>query len=283
MRLKIIIFLITFASLACERHAGFKNANGIYFQLQELGEDTVKAKPGDYITANICYKTFSDSVFIKGIHKFQLSRSSSLESLEECVKMLSRGDKAVFIISAKDFLKDSTNAAFTALISSEELKLEIKILNIQSEKEYQQEKEAFLKWTEDFSETEKTLLTHFIEGKKINVAPTASGLYYIPKKAGKGKKAEAGKVVEIRYTGKFLDGKFIGSMNSPQTLAFVYGTEMQVIPGLNEAIGLMSEGEKALVIIPSELAWGVNGSSTGMVPPYTSTLFEIELLSVKEP
>jgi FKBP-type peptidyl-prolyl cis-trans isomerase len=53
---------------------------------------------------------------------------------------------------------------------------------------------------------------------------------------------------------------------------------MQVIGGLEEAIGRMREGEKALIILPSELAWGEKGSSTGIIPPFTSVIYELELL-----
>ena len=42
----------------------------------------------------------------------------------------------------------------------------------------------------------------------------------------------------------------------------------------------MSEGEKALVILPSDLAFGETGSSTGIIPPFTSLLFEVELKKI---
>jgi FKBP-type peptidyl-prolyl cis-trans isomerase len=42
----------------------------------------------------------------------------------------------------------------------------------------------------------------------------------------------------------------------------------------------MSEGEKALFILPSQIGFGETGSSTGIIPPYTSTLFEVELVEV---
>jgi len=56
-----------------------------------------------------------------------------------------------------------------------------------------------------------------------------------------------------------------------------------VVKGLEEAIGLMKEGEKSLVILPSEQAFGSEGSSTGMIPPFTSLIFEVEILEVISP
>ena len=43
----------------------------------------------------------------------------------------------------------------------------------------------------------------------------------------------------------------------------------------------MREGELSLFILPSAIAFGATGSSTGIVPPYTPVIFEIELLELK--
>ena len=51
-----------------------------------------------------------------------------------------------------------------------------------------------------------------------------------------------------------------------------------MIAGLEDAIGRMREGQRALVILPSYLAWGEKGSSTGIIPPFTTVIYEVELL-----
>ena len=83
----------------------------------------------------------------------------------------------------------------------------------------------------------------------------------------------------IKFDGKYFDS----TIRRNQSFQFVYGTEWQVIKGLEEAIGMMHEGEKSLFIVPSELAFGPAGSSTGIIPPYTSLIFEVELLKVSSP
>jgi FKBP-type peptidyl-prolyl cis-trans isomerase len=101
-------------------------------------------------------------------------------------------------------------------------------------------------------------------------------------KEGIGEKVFMGDTLIVHFEGKFFNGKFFDSTkrrNSP--FQFVYGKKWQIIEGLEEAIGRMVEGEKSLFIIPSQLGFGETGSSTGIIPPYTSTLFEVELLEVK--
>ena len=76
-----------------------------------------------------------------------------------------------------------------------------------------------------------------------------------------------------------VHGRFFDStVKRNQPFEFVFGTELQVIPGLEDAIGRMREGQRALVILPSDLAWGEKGSSTGIVPPFTTVIYEVELL-----
>ena len=129
----------------------------------------------------------------------------------------------------------------------------------------------------------QTVLKNFIEEKEIKIKPTESGIYLINTKKGTGKKVERGDIVTVNYDGKFLNGQFFDSTNETrQPLEFVYGTEWQVIKGLDEAIGYMCEGDKAVIILPSGLAWGEKGSSTGIIPPFTTVVYELELISVKQ-
>jgi FKBP-type peptidyl-prolyl cis-trans isomerase len=106
-----------------------------------------------------------------------------------------------------------------------------------------------------------------------------NGLYFNTLQEVAGKPVEVGDIVTVNYEGRFLNGKFFDStIKRNQPFEFIYGTEMQVIHGLEDAIGRMREGEKALVILPSELAWGEKGSSTGIIPPFTSVIYEVELI-----
>jgi len=164
------------------------------------------------------------------------------------------------------------------------MKVTIDMLDIQTETEYKKEKEAFLHWIEDFGEYEKVILRQYIEEEKLPVELMASGIYFRILVPGTGKEVEPGDTITINYEGRFLNGKFFDSTKKRnQPFQFVYGTEWQVVKGLEEAIGMMKEGEKSLVILPSDLAFGNEGSSTGMIPPFTSLIFEVEILSVISP
>jgi FKBP-type peptidyl-prolyl cis-trans isomerase FkpA len=286
--MKHLLFSILIISIvACSNNSpypGFsKGKHGIYFRLHKIGESNIKAKYTDYVTADIEYRTFKDSLFFKGRRKLQLLKTDVEGSIENCFTMLSEGESADFIISADLFFNRTLQTALPVFIPpGSMMKIRLDIIEIQTEQEYEKEKEAFLQWIEDFGDYEKVILQQFLKEEKLPVKPTESGLYYLKLREGTGKKVEKGDTVTVNYEGRFLNGKFFDStIKRNQPFQFVYGTEWQVVKGLEEAIGMMRAGEKSLFIIPSELAFGTEGSSTGIIPPFTSTIFEVEIISVK--
>jgi FKBP-type peptidyl-prolyl cis-trans isomerase len=284
---KIIFALIVASALySCDRlskYPGYsKTWSGIYYKLLTIGEDNAKAQPGDYVTFDISYKTIKDSLFFSGRRKFQVTKPEYEGSVDECFTMLAKGEKAEFIISASNFFKKTLQNNLPSFLKPEvDMKIIINMVDIQSSKQYENEKKAFLRWIEDFGDYEKEILSQYMQEQKLSISPVGSGLYYIKVKKGDGRKVAKGDTVTVDYEGRFLDGKFFDStVKRHESFQFVYGTEWQVVKGLEEAIGMMEEGEKAIVILPSELAFGETGSSTGIIPPFTSLVFELELIKI---
>jgi hypothetical protein len=198
-----ILLLIIFASvsfMACDRfskYPGFKKArHGIYYQLLTIGDDSVKAGPGDYITVDLTYLTMNDSVFFNGTRKFQVNIPAYDGAIDECFEMLSVEESAAFIIRADSFFAVTLQTALPRFIDrGSAMKVKIEMLDIQSEEDYIMEKEAFLSWIEDFGDYEKVILQQFINEEKLDVSPLPSGIYYLNIKPGTGKKVEQGDTI----------------------------------------------------------------------------------------
>lgn len=108
---------------------------------------------------------------------------------------------------------------------------------------------------------------------------TDSGLYYQITEPGNGPKATRGQKVSVHYRGSLLNGQiFDSSFEREQPITFAVGTG-QVIPGWDEGILLLSQGDKAAFIIPPQLAYGSQGAG-GVIPPNASLIFEVELVKV---
>ena len=113
----------------------------------------------------------------------------------------------------------------------------------------------------------------------VGFEKTNSGLYYQITHNGNGKKAEAGQKVAVHYTGMLLDKTvFDSSYRRKEPLQFTVGVG-QVIAGWDEGILLLHEGDKARLVIPSELAYGSRGAG-GVIPPNAPLIFDVELVSV---
>ncbi|WP_026915349.1 peptidylprolyl isomerase [Christiangramia portivictoriae] len=109
---------------------------------------------------------------------------------------------------------------------------------------------------------------------------TESGLRYQIIQKGDGVQAEKGKNVSVHYKGQLADGTvFDSSYKRNQPLEFPVGVG-HVIPGWDEGIQLLQVGDKARMVIPSDLAYGARGAG-GVIPPNAVLIFDVELMDVK--
>jgi len=116
-----------------------------------------------------------------------------------------------------------------------------------------------------------------IKKKWPNAQTSDSGLMYevIAKGSGDGRPSP-GDIVSAHYTGMFLDGrKFDSSVDRGEPIRFPVGRG-RVIKGWDEALLDMTKGEKRILIIPPQLAYGPQGR--GPIPPNSTLVFEVELL-----
>ncbi|MWB95325.1 peptidylprolyl isomerase [Flavobacterium sp. GA093] len=130
---------------------------------------------------------------------------------------------------------------------------------------------------------------------KPKATKTTSGLEYVITQKGGGKKPATGTQVYIHYAGFLEDGTLFDSSieevnktfgkfdarraqaNGYQPISFQAGRKDGLIPGFIEGIEKLSFGDKAVLFIPSHLAYGEAGAG-GVIPPNATIIFEIELL-----
>lgn len=106
---------------------------------------------------------------------------------------------------------------------------------------------------------------------------TDSGLAYIDLKEGDGATPKPTDRVEVHYTGWLLDGsKFDSSVDRGTPATFGLNA---VIKGWTEGVGSMKVGGKRKLFIPPDLAYGDRRKSG--IPPGSTLIFDVELLSIK--
>jgi FKBP-type peptidyl-prolyl cis-trans isomerase FklB len=113
---------------------------------------------------------------------------------------------------------------------------------------------------------------------KEGILETATGLQYEILTEGNGQKPASTDVVSVHYHGTLIDGTVFDSSVQRGTPAS-FGVH-QVIPGWTEALQLMNVGSKYRLYIPQNLAYGANPHPGGPIQPFSTLIFDVELLAI---
>jgi len=92
---------------------------------------------------------------------------------------------------------------------------------------------------------------------------------------GTGQSPPPGATVSVNYTGMFLDGKVFDSTQARGTPAVMRVD--RVIKGWSEALLAMKRGERRILVIPPELAYGERGYP-GVIPANAFLVFDVQLI-----
>ena len=115
--------------------------------------------------------------------------------------------------------------------------------------------------------------------KKPGVKTMPSGLQYKVIKEGNGAMPKDTSVVEVKYEGRFINGKVFDSTKKNNGGNPIQLRANQVIKGWTEALVHMPAGSVWEIYVPYDLAYG--DREQGDVKPYSALIFTIELVSVK--
>lgn len=110
------------------------------------------------------------------------------------------------------------------------------------------------------------------------VLPSGVSVIVLEKSANDGPMPSDGDRVRIHYEGRLAETStfFDSSWSRGEPAEFVVGA---LIPGFNEALTLMTPGDRFLVHIPADQAYGPDGAGED-IPPNADLMFQIELLGI---
>ncbi len=285
---KLANFQIIICSLfACSGNGYHKTYSGLQYKIY-TSNSGAKAKVGDYLTMYLVYKTANDSVIFDS-HKdgapwhFQLMNPPFHGSYEEGLTLLAAGDSATFLVSADSMF----NIVFKkplpgGIATGSKLRFDIKLERIETAQEAELVKR---KMNEERRKMEQQAIDQYLKAHNLNLTPSLDGLYFLKDLKSIGISPDRGSICVIEYTGRFLNGKaFESSDLDGHPRQFTIG-QNAVIKGWEEALLLMRTGEKATIIVPSNLAYGEEGrrNANGSfdIYPFTPLVYELSLRAVR--
>ncbi len=234
-----------------------KTASGLEYTITEKGSGK-KPMNGDKVIVHYTGKLTNDTVFDSSLKRgqpfeFKLGAGNVIKGWDEAFLLLQVGDKATIKFGPE--LGYGANAT-GAIPANSTLIFDVELLDVK-----------------------EGLRPYDVKGK--DTLKTKNGVQYIIVKANKtGEQAVAGTVADFHYAGYFRDGKtFDNSFDRNQPLSIKIG-QGQLMPGWDEGMSMLRNGEKARLIIPSSLALGEKGYPP-LIPPNTDLIMDIEMLNVK--
>jgi hypothetical protein len=282
----IIALFILFFSFSCKRKKEISfsfHPLGYYYKLLSFGYDSSLYQPNSIAWVTASFKNQADSVFWDSFNNLNdclfipVDSTVKTNYFKHCVSTSTHLDSAVVLIKPQDFFSQQFGYDSIPFFSKSDsvVKINFKVKKVLSPPE-------FKKLRLDLQKVEFNLIEDFFKPtKNIEMAADSLGFYWINKpKASSLPNIEAGNLITLSYQAQFLNGRFFDK--SAANFEFIYGTPDQVLKGINIVIGKLKLGQTTKILLPSRLAFGENGSSNGIVAPYTPLIYEVKIIDVKK-
>ena len=232
-----------------------KSATGLYYSYITKNPNGVQAKVGDEVsiyyslykmsgvrfdsTERLKNKPFS---YIFGIQ-------SLIPGMDEAVLAMRSGERVMLLMNHFLAFGSQSNDILPAYSA---IRADLEIVKVR---------------------TEDMQIDDYITDKKLTLTEkTASGLRFIQTASTTNAQVKAGDIVTVKYTGKLLSDKQFDTGEIQVRVG-----SGNVIKGFEEGIAKMKIGEKAMLVFPSSLGYGTQGSGN-TIPPYAPLLFEVEVV-----
>lgn len=106
-----------------------------------------------------------------------------------------------------------------------------------------------------------------------------SGLQYKFTQLGRGPAPRIGDLMIIHGIGSYTDGKeFWNTRTENAPYEYTFGVD-RVIKGFEEGMHFVHEGDRIVITMKPELAYGARGN--GQIPPNSTLVFDYEILAIK--
>ncbi len=288
--LKKLLFSVAIVSLlvvSCKQNDKFdgftKGPDNVWYKVYSRGNDTAKARLNNYVTVKMRYylndTVLFDSKDIEDKFVFPVIKSMFQGDIYDGIKLMSPGDSFTFAVVADSFFYKTANLKKLPeyVTPGEPLYFDIKLMKIQTQSQYRQSENQKL-------QREKVkqfkLLSDYVKENNITTKPLESGLIYTTLQKGYGRKPDKGDMCQVFMRVKAIGVDYNLYDNFGKDPLFIeYGKPFDT-KGLMQGLGLMHEGEKAELIVPSDIGIGRDGKG-GAVPPFSTIIYEIKLDKLK--
>ena len=158
--------------------------------------------------------------------------------LHEGLGLMHKGDSASFLFPVDTILKLFGKESLPQNISPKErISINLKLNDFMNKQEFALELENIRQAKIAAADA---LVKSYVENNGIMVQPSASGVYYIETKRGRGNKVKKGEKAQIHYVAMFLNDQIFDT--ALDTLVGIVIGADQIFPGMEEGLMNMRKG-----------------------------------------
>ncbi|MCX6352045.1 MAG: FKBP-type peptidyl-prolyl cis-trans isomerase [Bacteroidetes bacterium] len=289
MKIKLIALMACVAILFTACGDFKKTKSGAMYKVQ-TSKGGKKPKMGDVVQIHFMLKTSKDSIFqssykvVPGMSKGKpqyvpVKEGFMYRGLVEAFMEFGEGDSGT-IKFIGDSLFSNPQSRPPFIKPKDVVKMSIKVIKVLSEEEYRKVAAAeSQKMQQEQIAKDEEVIQNYLKYNKLKAEKTASGLYYVIEKEGKGELAKAGDSLSVFYSGKLTSGEVFDANMGKEAkgkdpLPVVIG-KTSLIQGWTEGLTHFKNGGKGKLIVPSSLGYGPRGD--GPIPPNSVLVFDIEV------
>lgn len=297
IRIIVLMALTALIALSCESDREVKTPSGyvLDFHNKVAGE-----KPNEKQYIYYRYKFFVDDELLEAIpdslpdkKRLVPTNISNISSpmakiITEALVLMAEGDSASLIIPYSE-----ENSRFTQLKPDQTGRYELKVNHIKDEEaylvdmeeEHRLEMEKRNKRLERADEVKAELqdyITQYNSGQlKGQLKRVASGVELYTIENGEGDQPVTGQSVAVEYYGCLMDGTAFDS-SIPRGMPYVFVVDKQkVIPGWDQALLNMKEGQRVIAFLSSDMSYGQRGAPP-TIPPNAPLAFYIDFKNIEK-
>jgi FKBP-type peptidyl-prolyl cis-trans isomerase len=279
----------------------YRNTTGRYqlrTDVNPAGDPTYSTRVGKILAAHLQYRTAKDSLLFSTRKELMgmpaqlpLGELKVRGGIEDAVALLQPGDSAVFRFNVDSVFAKSFRQPAPPFMkkAGNTMTVLAKAQKIMTQEEASADQQKMMELAKKKAEADAARLLQkddlqiqaYLKKNNLNGLKTTGGTYYVVTKAGTGPKPQTGQTVSVLYKGALLDGKVFDSSEKQggKPISFALGVG-QVIPGWDQGLAALTQGTKAILLVPSPLAYGARGAGAN-IPANAILRFDVELVEVK--
>jgi FKBP-type peptidyl-prolyl cis-trans isomerase len=277
------MFLIFSCKEKPKTYQGYSKQKDFYYKLISLGDETKKTDSSQCLWISASCTTLSDSVFWDTKHNsnqaFFITKNSS--AFLKNIYGFSIGDSLQYLFPTEKFFKEFYNSPVPFFCKNDScVKFSVKIIRALNANQFNAFNDSLNVFINQQRDKEIIQIQDYITKNCKQVNEFAANAFLEKTVTTSLDSVKKGKKIKLMYKGYFLDGTLVDYTPNNWAFEFTLGQEGQLIDGLQLALYKLKKGEKAKIILPSQLAFGEKGSSNGAVPPYTPLVYQIEIVDI---